>query len=233
MRVLIVDDEPLAIARLRRLCTGIDGVEVIGAASNGAMALEQIGALVPDIVLLDVTMPEVDGIAVARAVRRAAKRPSIVFVTAHDNFAVLAFEVAATDYLLKPVQPERLEEALRRIPSNGPEPGTDNPEIWVSHHSGLVRLERDAINLVEAERDYVRLHVGTRSYLLRSTIGEIEERLGSDAFTRVHRSFVVPRRLIRCLRRDAGGSWSVGLLDGRLVPAGRTFLPRLAAFKKT
>ena len=106
LRTLIVDDEPLALERMEIICREIAGIEVAGTAQDGAAALRQIGALAPDLVLLDMTMPELDGLAVARALTRQEDAPAVVFVTAHDNFAVEAFDLEAVDYVLKPVTPE-------------------------------------------------------------------------------------------------------------------------------
>ncbi|MEL0252372.1 MAG: response regulator, partial [Novosphingobium sp.] len=114
MRTLIVDDEPLAVERMQILCARIPALQVVGTASDGAAALRLIEALAPDLVLLDMTMPEVDGLGVARALAGQANRPAVVFVTAHDDFAVEAFDCDAVDYVLKPVAQERLERAVER-----------------------------------------------------------------------------------------------------------------------
>jgi two-component system response regulator AlgR len=111
LRTLIVDDEPLAIERMQVICRDIAAIEVAGSAQDGAAALRMIDALAPDLVLLDMTMPELDGLAVARALTGRKPRPAVVFVTAHENFAVEAFDLDAVDYVLKPVTPERLERA--------------------------------------------------------------------------------------------------------------------------
>jgi len=114
LRTLIVDDEPLAVERMQVLCCKMDDIAVVGTASDGAAALRLVEALHPDLVLLDMTMPEVDGLSVARSLAKKSTRPAVVFVTAHDNYAVEAFDLDAVDYVLKPVAAERLERAIAR-----------------------------------------------------------------------------------------------------------------------
>lgn len=114
LRTLVVDDEPLAVERLQVICDRLDDLELVGTASDGRQALEQIDALAPDLVLLDMTMPEVDGLSVARRLAKQDNSPAVVFVTAHDNYAVEAFDLDAVDYVLKPVKPDRLERAIKR-----------------------------------------------------------------------------------------------------------------------
>lgn len=117
LRTLVVDDEPLAVERLQILCAQIDGVQLVGTASEGAAALRLIEALKPDLVLLDIQMPGGDGMSVTRALQNVSDRPAVIFVTAFDQFAVAAFDVAAVDYLLKPIAAERLERAIARVRS--------------------------------------------------------------------------------------------------------------------
>ena len=112
LKTLIVDDEPLAVERMQVICAKIPTIQVVGTASDGAQALRLVEALKPDLILLDMTMPEVDGISVAKSLAKQAERPAVVFVTAHDNYAVEAFDLDAVDYVLKPVKPERLERAV-------------------------------------------------------------------------------------------------------------------------
>ena len=114
LRTLIVDDEPLAIERMRVICGGLAGIEVIAHALDGVAALREIETNNPDLILLDMTMPELDGLSVARALARQSDAPAVIFVTAHDNFAVEAFDLDAVDYVLKPVTAERLERAVAR-----------------------------------------------------------------------------------------------------------------------
>ena len=230
---LIVDDEPLAVERLQVICGRLPGVKVIGTAGDGVTALARIEALSPDLVLLDLTMPELDGIAVARKLKDRTRPPALIFVTAHDHFAVEAFDLDAVDYVLKPVTPERLgraiERALARRRDTQQEDGQWLRELWVPHRSELVRLEVDLVSRIDAERDYVRLHVDDRTYLLLQTIAGLEERLDPARFIRIHRSTIMRRDAIRGLRHDGLGVWSVETDSGDALRIGRTYLPRVKA----
>ncbi|WP_374528862.1 LytR/AlgR family response regulator transcription factor [Novosphingobium sp.] len=233
LRTLIVDDEPLAIERMQVICRDIASIEVTGTALDGAAALRQIGALEPDLVLLDMTMPELDGLAVARTLSKSENAPAVIFVTAHDNFAVEAFDLEAVDYVLKPVTPERLERAVARaIARRGGKPvdtGDWLTEFWVPYRSELLRIAAADIDRIDAERDYVRLHVGERSYLLLQTVSGLEARLDPERFIRLHRSTILRRDRITGLRHDGLGVWSAELQDGSAVRIGRTYLPRAKA----
>ncbi|MET0251297.1 MAG: LytTR family DNA-binding domain-containing protein [Novosphingobium sp.] len=241
LRTLIVDDEPLAVERLQIIAAGLDGVGIVGTASDGAAALRLIAALKPDLVLLDMTMPEVDGLSVARRLAEDSRKeeghcPAVVFVTAHDSFAVEAFDCDAVDYVLKPVSPERLERAIGRAlarrgtssPEAAPESGWI-AEFWVPHRSELLRIAAADVERIDAERDYVRLHLGSRSYLLLQTIAGLEARLDPARFLRVHRSVILRRDRIAGLRHDGLGAWSVEIVGGGQVRIGRTYLPRVKA----
>ncbi|MBB5684036.1 LytR/AlgR family response regulator transcription factor [Sphingobium boeckii] len=235
MRTLIVDDEPLAIERLQLICAKEPMIEVVGTASDGAAALRLVEALQPDLLLLDISMPELDGIGVARAlVRRPGPRPAIIFVTAFDGFAVEAFDIEAVDYVLKPVSPERLVRAVARVAERSSQQGDiDAPpvvesayadEFWVPHRAELIRIASQDIERIEAERDYMRLHVGGRSFLLHHTIASLEQRLDPARFIRLHRSLIVRRDRIRKLRHDGSGVWFADLGDDGEVRIGRTYL---------
>ena len=233
LRTLIVDDEPLAVERLQIVCAGIPGIVVTGTASDGAAALRLIAALSPDLILLDVTMPQMDGLALARALMDLPTRPAVVFVTAHDNFAIEAFDLEAVDYVLKPVAPERLERAIGRAVARRSEGKTDSEgwleEFWVPHRSELLRIAAADVDRIDAERDYVRLHVGKTSYLLLHTVSGLEARLDPAMFIRLHRSAILRRDRIRGLRHDGLGVWSAELHGGDTVRIGRTYLPRAKA----
>ena len=230
LRVLIVDDEPLAIERLQILLSRQDGVTLVGTAGDGEAALRVVDAVQPDLVLLDIAMPGMDGIDVARELSGREADPMVVFVTAFDNFAVAAFDVAAIDSLMKPVQPERLTLALDRArnhPRRGAPPETEPSryveEFWVPELHGLVRIGADQIERITAERDYMRLHVGRRSWLIHRTIGKLEEELDPAKFVRVHRSVILRQDTINGLRRDEGGHWNARLGDGGEQRIGRNY----------
>lgn len=234
LRTLIVDDEPLAIERLQVLCRQIGGLEVVGTASDGASALREAGALDPDLVLLDMTMPELDGLGVARALAKGTNPPALVFVTAHDSFAVEAFDLDAVDYVLKPVAPDRLGRAIQRAVARRGERRTDaaSPwiaEFWVPYRSELLRVAAADVDRIDAERDYVRLHVGDRSYLLLQTVSGLEARLDPAMFIRLHRSTILRKDRIVGLRHDGLGVWSAELADGSAVRIGRTYLSKAKA----
>jgi len=245
LRTLIVDDEPLAVERLQVLCARLDGVTVIGTAGDGEAGLRLIDALTPDLVLLDMTMPLADGLTVARTLCTRADPPAVIFVTAHDSFAVEAFDCDAVDYVLKPVSPDRLQRAVQRVSTRrvamkdggqgaaaSAEAMPDSRwlnEFWVPHRSELVRIAATDVERIDAERDYVRLHVsgqlGGQSFLLLQTITGLEERLDPDQFIRIHRSCILRRDCIAGLRHEGLGVWSAETADGAALRIGRTYLP--------
>ncbi len=233
LRTLIVDDEPLAVERMQVICSKMDDLHVVGTASDGAQALRLIEALGPDLILLDMTMPEVDGLSVARELAGQEERPAVVFVTAHDNYAVEAFDLDAVDYVLKPVKPDRLERAIQRALARRSEGGRTESkwleELWIPHRSELIRIETEEVSRIDAERDYVRLHVGDRSYLLLQTIAGLEKRLDPAKFIRIHRSTILRKEHIKGLRHDGLGVWSVEMDDGEALRIGRTYLPKVKA----
>ena len=234
LRILVVDDEPLAIERLQLLLARLEDVALAGTALEGGAALRLVEATGPDVVLLDIAMPGMDGIDVARALARVPKPPVVIFVTAFDTFAVAAFDVEAVDYVMKPVAADRLDRAIERardrLDRRGDEPpGERNPskrleEFWVSEPRGLGWLAAAEIDRITAERDYMRLHVGRRSWLINHTIGKLEEELDPDRFVRLHRSAMVRRDFVSGLRRDETGRWYVRLADGEEQKVGRLYL---------
>lgn len=231
IRTLIVDDEPLAIERLQILCAREPMIDLVGTASDGEAALRLIEALQPEMLLLDIAMPGLDGIGVAKAIEKLDKRPAIVFCTAFDQYAVAAFDLAASDYLLKPVAQDRLSRAVGRVierrkaPLTEPATSDYAQEFWVPHRSEMVRIATQDIDRIEAERDYMRLHVGTRSFLLHQTITELERRLDPALFIRLHRSTIVRRERISRLSHDGMGVWHAILADEQRIRIGRTYLP--------
>jgi two-component system response regulator AlgR len=231
LKALLVDDEPLAIERLQILCARVPDLHLVGTASDGAAALRMVEALKPDLLLLDIAMPGLDGMSVARALRGEAPQPAVIFVTAFDQYAVAAFDVSAVDYLLKPVAQDRLERAIARVRNQqagaleAPAgPPTFTQEFWVPHRAEMLRIAAREIDLIEAERDYMRLHVGPRSYLLHQTITELARRLDPGQFVRLHRSTIVRRDRISGFRHDGMGVWTAQLSDGKELRIGRTYL---------
>ena len=237
LRTLIVDDEPLALERMELICRDLAMIEVSGTAQDGAAALRAIGALAPDLVLLDMTMPELDGLGVAQHFAAQEQAPVVIFVTAHDHFAVEAFDLEAVDYVLKPVSADRLARAIERAVARRGQRRQKTSryldELWVPHRSELLRIAVGEVHQIDAERDYVRLHVGgadaARSYLLLQTIAGLEERLDPEQFIRIHRSTILRRDNIRGLRHDGLGVWSAELVNGEALRIGRTYLARVKA----
>lgn len=248
MRVVIVDDEELARRRTRATLQHRGDVEVVGEAASIAEAAALIRAATPDLVLLDVGLPGETGFDLLPMLDGPAV-PLVIFVTAFQHFAVRAFEEAAVDYVLKPVASERLFAALDRAKADLQRrdaevrvqemraviaalrthqateqvvPAHDG-EFWVQHRNGYVRVPVSRIEWVEAERDYVRLHTGDGSYLMRETMSQMEERLDPRIFVRVHRSAFVRRSLIEGIRAGNYGRRKLSLSNGAEVPVGRTY----------
>lgn len=243
LKIVIADDEPLAAERLERLLGRLDNLEIVGIASDGEEAVALSEEKRPDLLLLDIAMPGMDGIEVARALSKGKNSPAVVFVTAFDRFAVAAFEVAAVDYLMKPVEAKRLAEAIERAREHvalhrdedastphTEEKDDDSPwltEFWASDLSGLVRIAADDIDRVSAERDYMRLHVGERSWLIHYSMAKLEEGLDPAKFVRLHRSALVRRDFVAGFSRNASGRWVARLQDGTEQPVGRLYADRV------
>ncbi|MEO6247276.1 MAG: LytTR family DNA-binding domain-containing protein [Sphingomicrobium sp.] len=233
LKILIADDEPLAAERLQLLLARCEGVELVGTASDGENAVRMAEALSPDLLLLDIAMPGLDGIEVARALAAGRPSPAVVFITAFDHFAVAAFEVAAVDYVMKPVDPTRLDRALERarayLASRDEAQQALRPtsryleEFWASDMSGLVRIATRDIDHVSAERDYMRLHVGPRSWLIHHSMNALEKGLDPAMFIRLHRSALVRRDFVAGFSRNASGRWIARLGDGSEQPVGRLY----------
>ena len=236
LTVLVADDEPLAAERLQILIERLDGLDLVGIAEDGDEAVAKASELKPDILLLDIAMPGLDGIEVARALGKQQDAPAVIFVTAFDQFAVAAFEVAAVDYVMKPVDQDRLVTAIDRAkaaienrdeetdaPASSEEKSPWLEEFWASDLSGLVRIAARDIERVTAERDYMRLHVGQRSWLIHHSMTALEEGLDPKMFVRLHRSAMVRRDFIAGFSRNASGRWVARLADGTEQPVGRLY----------
>ncbi len=213
LRLLIVDDEPLATLRMRALladCTA-PAVEVVAEASSGPQALHLLVSQAVDGVLLDIHMPGMDGLALAQRLRDLQPPPAVVFVTAHAEHALQAFEIDAVDYLTKPVRRSRLHEALARMVARlgrvapAPpvvEPVLDQPVLVVSDRGRVLRVPFDEVVYLKAEMKYVTLRTVRHSHVLDDALSDLEQRLG-DAVVRIHRNALVAKAAVRALEHRA------------------------------
>jgi two-component system LytT family response regulator len=243
IRTLIVDDEPLARERIVDMLVGDAEVEIIGECGDGLMAVATIESLKPDLLFLDVQMPELDGFGVLEAIEETS---AIVFVTAYDQYALRAFEVHALDYLLKPFDRERFDKALRRAKSQieRERAGTMNRELAAlladlkSRPKPLERLvikaggrvfflRVDEIDWIEAAANYVRLHTGKEAHLLRETINGLAAKLDPDKFLRIHRSIIVNLERVKEMQPWFHGDYVVILQDGTQLTSSRNYREQL------
>ena len=238
IRTLVVDDEPLAREGIRLRLGGDAGFTVVGECSDGAEALEAIAGLRPDVVFLDVQMPGLTGFDVAEELG-GDEAPAVVFVTAYDQYALRAFEVHALDYVLKPFDDERFSETLRRVRTRLAERRAGRLEERLAGLLGDLRggapegaarawprrlavrdaakiafVDVDELDWVEADGDYVRLHCGAASHMVRRTMAQMDSRLDPDRFVRIHRSTIVNVERIRELRPTFHAEFVVVLTDG-------------------
>jgi two-component system LytT family response regulator len=240
LRVVIVDDEAIARRRVRRLLASMDDVDVVGEASGGEAAIDCIDVSRPHLVLLDVQMPEVDGFDVA--CRLSPPRPFIVFLTAHEQHALRAFEVHALDYLLKPVSRDRLAAAVARaVHWVGRDPAARDAQQaeavagarrqagqaarrrWPVRSHGRVELvDLETVDWIEASGNYVVLHAGRRQHLLRETVRHMAAALDPTEFVRIHRSAIVRIGRIDRLETAQRGDYGVVLTDGTRLTLSRT-----------
>jgi two-component system LytT family response regulator len=240
IRILVADDEPLARRGVRQLLAPHADMTVVGESRNGPETLRALDALTPDLLFLDVQMPEMDGFAVLRA-RGANRMPAVVFVTAHDQFAVRAFEAHAIDYLVKPLHVERFEAALGRVrerlrlmqaadlaskltallAAEGARREKKGIErLVVSTAASDLVIPVEEIDWIGADDYYARLHVGVKSYLLRESLSSLETRLDPSRFARLHRAAIVQLDRVRELRTTVRGDEAI-LRDGARIPVSR------------
>lgn len=201
IRALIVDDEAPARSELRYLLAGHDEMEVVGEAASAAEALALARAVPYDVVFLDVQMPGMTGLEAAPLVRDQPRPPAVVFVTAHPEHAVDAFAVEAFDYVLKPVDPDRLARVVQRLRERAPAQDSPVGKIPVVAGGRTELVDQDAIHYVQADGDYSRVHTYDRSYLCTASLGELEERLPGNRFARIHRSYLVNLAKVASVRR--------------------------------
>jgi DNA-binding LytR/AlgR family response regulator len=210
LRALVADDEEPALAELVYLLSRDDRIGEIRTASNGPEALKILQAADLDVVFGDIKMPGLDGIDLAKVLSKFASRPQIVFVTAYDEHAVAAFDLEATDYVMKPVRAERLAEAVRRVVTVGAPAALQSAEesedeVIPVELAGVTRfVQRSTVRYVEAQGDYARLHTGQNSHLVRIPLSTLEERWRDAGFTRIHRSTLVALAHVDEMRVDGG-----------------------------
>lgn len=247
IRALVVDDEPLALRRVHRAIEGIEGVEVIGSASDGVAALEAVQSLRPDLVFLDIMMPGFNGFEMLRKLDDD-EVPAVIFVTAYDHFAVGAFEEGAVDYLLKPLDDERLRVAVERARARLQETATRERidqlrstlarinsqfdptlgsqyerDLWVRENGKVSRVRVEDIHWIEAAGDYVSLHTRHGRHLADDSIQSLASRLDSRHFMRVHRRTIVRLNSITGIKRERFSAISLELADESTVRVSKSY----------
>jgi two-component system, LytTR family, response regulator len=235
LRVLVVDDEPLVREGIRALLEREVDVRMLGEARNGREAVERIRELHPDLVLLDVQMPGMDGLAVVAALE-PAERPAIVFVTAHSEYAIRAFDLHAVDYLLKPFDAERFATALRRARARLVEGKVDRLEallatlrpapafperLLLKQDGSVVVVLADEIDWIEAADNYVKVHARSGRYMVREPLKQIETRLDPARFAKVHRSAIVNLSRVKALDPLTAGEYIITLTTGTRLTLSR------------
>jgi two-component system LytT family response regulator len=252
LRILTVDDEQLALRRLKLLLRTMPSVDHVGEAGGCKDALQCIEQLRPDIVLLDVKMRDGNGFDVLEALAGQPNPPAFVFVTAFDRFAVRAFDSDVVDYLLKPIERDRLSRAVTRVrlrlkavdaeqraeelqqvvralresPKHDGAPAYES-EFWVRGSGGLTRIPVDTIDYVCSADVYISIHTSSAVHLMRGSIRQFEDRVEPGLFVRVHRRWLVKRSAIAELTTPRGGRTEVVLLNGKRIPAGRVHVKSL------
>ncbi len=241
IRTLIVDDEPLARERITRFLKKETDIELIGECSNGREAVARIRELKPDLVFLDIQIPELDGFEVLEELG-ISEMPAVVFVTAYDNYALKAFDFHALDYLLKPYDGERFSRAVERARTqilSGKSADIDQrllsllenlkseqkylERLMIKSQGRVFFLRAEEIDWIEAEGNYVRLHMGRESHLLRETMNHLASRLDPEKFLRIHRSTLVHIERIKELQPLFSGDYTVVLRDGTELTLSRTY----------
>jgi two-component system LytT family response regulator len=245
IRTVIVDDEPLARRGIRAQLKEEEDIEIVAECRNGLEAVAAIEKQAPDLVFLDVQMPELDGFGVLEAVG-VDHMPAVIFVTAYDQYALRAFDVHALDYLLKPVDAERFAGALQRARKQIEHHGVQDlnqrlqnflddvqskrkftERLVIKSGSRIFFLNVEEIDWIEAADNYVRLHAGPESHLLRVTMNSLEKRLNPDHFLRIHRSRIINIRQIKELQPLFRGEYDIMLRDGTRLESGRGYRDKL------
>jgi two-component system LytT family response regulator len=252
IRAIIVDDEKPARRRLRELLEKQPEIAIVAECSNGAEAVRKIRALQPDLLLLDIQMPGLDGFGVVDAIG-AAQMPATIFVTAYDRYALKAFEVSALDYLLKPFSDERFERSLARVlsfvrtqqreelshqilslldqiqPKQPNKTGAPLDCLMIKDGGRVLFLRVEEIDWIEAAGVYVQIHTAGKTWLHRISLGELEAKLDARRFLRIHRSTIVNLHRIRELRPHSHGDFLVALHDGTELKLSRSYRQKVEA----
>lgn len=226
IRALIVDDEPLARRGIRQLLAPYPDIEVVGECRDGSEAVRGLATLQPDLVFLDVQMPGLDGMGVVR-IHGAERMPVTVFVTAHDEFAVRAFEAQALDYLVKPLSEARFRATIARVRERV-RAARARTRIAVPSEHGELLLDAGDIDWIEAQDYHAGIHAGGKRYRVRQSLSALEARLDPSRFVRVHRSAIVRVDQVREWKAaDSGGEAVVVLRDGKELPVSRRRLAQV------
>lgn len=248
IRTIIVDDEPFARKGVRRELERNADIEIIAECANGRDAVSVIKEQKPDLVLLDLQMPEVDGFGVVEAVG-VERMPAVIFITAFDQFALKAFEIHALDYILKPFDKERFQNTLQRAKKQIQQTSVDDlssrllgvldarkdtekylERIVVKNRGKIFFLQTDEIDWIEASDNYVRLHVGKESHLVHGTMSKLESKLNPEKFIRVHRSTIVNVSRIKELYPLFHGEYAIRLQSGKELTSSRSYKQNLQKF---
>lgn len=247
IRTLIIDDVQLARERLKRCLADHPDVEVVGECDNGEKAVKAIRALAPDLIFLDVQMPALDGFGVIEALK-AERTPAVIFVTAYNEYAIQAFEVNALDYLLKPVDCERLEKAVQRATAHLAQPAQGDLDsrframlediktgskflkrLTIKLTGRTILLPTDEIDWIETYGNYLKVHAGRESHLIRGTMQSLETKLDPEKFVRVHRSVIVNIEKIKEIYPRSNGDQDLVLQNGRQLMLSRNYRDRFFA----
>lgn len=226
IRAIVVDDEPMALARLSRLLREEDGVEVVAECGDGASAIAALRSHRPDVAFLDIHMPEVDGLRVSANV--VAGETCVVYVTAHSEHAVRAFETDAVDYLLKPFTVRRLQATLARLRARVPAHKPAFPERLLLQAGARMRpVPVQTIDSLIASANYIEVHCGQERFLMRETLAAVEAKLDPAQFVRIHRSRVVRIGAVRDMELLPSGQYLLRLHNGQKLSGGRSYRDRL------
>jgi len=245
IRIVIADHDPAARVQLRSLLDSEPGVRIVAECGNRAETLAAVQTNKPDLLILDVHPPETDGLEILHSIP-GRDRPLVIFTSVHDQYAIRAFEARAIDYLLKPFDRERLHSAIERtraelvkmhdrhlthrlldLLAGAKSESKSEKRLVVKAAGRVVFLETDEIDWIEAEGNYVRLKVGTESYLMREAIGRIAQRLDPERFVRIHRSIIVNVSKIKELQPCNRGEYMVILKDGKELSCSRGYRAKL------